>query len=243
MTVLASRSLHICSTLARALSGSLSARSTSMYLPCRTSSTPISRGPPAPSDGLALRVEHAVLEGDLDARFHGVLGSRELGELGTRAVRDGCSTARSLVPSSPQFGLPFAIRHSMRRAPARPRGRGFRSGRPDGAPLPGKPRAHRRGRGGSGPCRACRDWMSHRRQQSGLISSASTMRICSFSQSRPNSTLKSTRRMPMPRKSPTRKSLILSASAMISSISCGVAQPKAVMCSSETIGSFSASFL
>jgi hypothetical protein len=49
--------------------------------------------------------------------------------------------------------------------------------------------------------------------------------------------------MPTPRKSPDRKSFTRMASAMMSSISCGVAQPKAVMCSSDTIGSFSLSFL
>jgi len=42
-----------------------------------------------------------------------------------------------------------------------------------------------------------------------------------------------------PRKSPERKSLTRIASDMMSSISCGVAQPNAVMCSSDTIGSLS----
>src|SRR5215475_9377172 len=53
----------------------------------------------------------------------------------------------------------------------------------------------------------------------------------------PVSILKSTRRMPTPRNRPDRKSLTRMASAMMSSISCGVAQPNAVMCSSDTIGS------
>ena len=47
----------------------------------------------------------------------------------------------------------------------------------------------------------------------------------------------------MPKNSPVRKSLTRMASAMMSSISCGVAQPNAVMCSSDTIGSLSWSFL
>ncbi|MND09889.1 hypothetical protein D3C83_335610 [compost metagenome] len=49
--------------------------------------------------------------------------------------------------------------------------------------------------------------------------------------------MKSTSRMPTPRNNPTRKSLMRSDRDMISSRSCGVAQPKAVMCSSLTIGS------
>ena len=65
----------------------------------------------------------------------------------------------------------------------------------------------------------------------------------SFSHRRPVSILKSTRRMPTPRKTPERKSLTRMASAMMSSISCGVAQPKAVTCSSDTIGSSSSSRL
>src|SRR3984957_17008081 len=48
---------------------------------------------------------------------------------------------------------------------------------------------------------------SHSRQLSGLISSASTMRMKSFSHSRPNSSLKSTSLMPAPRNRPDRKSL------------------------------------
>src|SRR5579872_7164196 len=51
------------------------------------------------------------------------------------------------------------------------------------------------------------DLMSHSRQESGLISSATTMRIFSPSQRRPHSILKSTRRMPTPRNRPDRKSL------------------------------------
>src|SRR5579872_82462 len=42
------------------------------------------------------------------------------------------------------------------------------------------------------------DLMSHRRQESGEISSATTIRIISPSHSRPHSILKSTRRMPSP---------------------------------------------
>src|SRR3984957_10867678 len=61
--------------------------------------------------------------------------------------------------------------------------------------------------------------------------------------SRPVSILKSTRRMPTPRNRPERKSLTRMASDMMSSISCGVAQPNAVMCSSDTRGSLSWSFL
>src|ERR1700712_1626912 len=87
------------------------------------------------------------------------------------------------------------------------------------------------------------DLMSHSRQESGEISSATMIRIISFSNSLPHSILKSTSRMPMPRNSPVRKSLTRIASAMMSSISWGVAQPNAVMCSSETIGSLSWSFL
>src|SRR5579871_2016895 len=49
---------------------------------------------------------------------------------------------------------------------------------------------------------------SHSRQLSGLISSARTIRISSFSHSRPNSSLKSTSVMPTPRNSPVRKSLM-----------------------------------
>src|ERR1700674_4880501 len=79
--------------------------------------------------------------------------------------------------------------------------------------------------------------MSHSRHESGEISSATTIRIISFSHSRPVSILKSTSRMPTPRNRPERKSLTRMASAMTSSISCGVAQPKAVTCSSETMGS------
>ena len=71
----------------------------------------------------------------------------------------------------------------------------------------------------------------------GLISSATTIRIMSFSQRRPVSILKSTSRMPTPRNTPDRKSLTRMAIAMMSSISWGVAQPNAVMCSSDTIGS------
>src|SRR5262245_30709169 len=41
MTVLASRSLQIFSTCSRAVASLVSARSTSMYLPCRTSLTPV----------------------------------------------------------------------------------------------------------------------------------------------------------------------------------------------------------
>src|SRR4249919_1045797 len=66
---------------------------------------------------------------------------------------------------------------------------------------------------------------SHSRQQSGEISSASTMRIVSFSHSLPNSHLKSTSLMPTPRNRPDRKSLMRSASDITSSISWGVAQP------------------
>src|SRR5260370_523656 len=87
------------------------------------------------------------------------------------------------------------------------------------------------------------DLMSHSRHESGEISSATMIRIISFSNKRPHSILKSTRRMPIPRNSPVRKSLTRIASAMMSSISCGVAQPNAVMCSSETMGSLSWSFL
>src|SRR5215813_5798906 len=87
------------------------------------------------------------------------------------------------------------------------------------------------------------DLISQSRQESGEISSATMIRIISFSNNRPHSILKSTRRMPIPRKSPVRKSLTRMASAIMSSISCGVAQPKAVMCSSDTMGSLSWSFL
>src|SRR6185295_9755447 len=45
MTVLASSSLHIRSTSSRALSWSASARSTSIYLPCLTSFTPLKPRP------------------------------------------------------------------------------------------------------------------------------------------------------------------------------------------------------
>ena len=85
--------------------------------------------------------------------------------------------------------------------------------------------------------------LSHNRQLSGEISSARTMRISSFSHNRPNSILKSTSVMPTPRNSPVRKSLIRKVNATISSMSWVAAQPKQVMCSSETIGSPSVSFL
>ena len=49
--------------------------------------------------------------------------------------------------------------------------------------------------------------------------------------------------MPQPRNRPNRKSFTRSVSATMSSRSWGVAQPKAVMCSSVTIGSLSSSFL
>ena len=85
--------------------------------------------------------------------------------------------------------------------------------------------------------------MSHRRQLSGLISSARMTRAKSFSQIRPNSILKSTRVMPTAPNMPDRKSFTRRVMAIMSSISWVEAQLKAVMCSSVTIGSLSLSFL
>src|SRR3974390_3190722 len=183
-------------------------------------------------DRLALRIENAGFQRDGDARFHRiptqkggpdgppVASLRILLNLMSRVTHPFTSTGPVPCGRSPSLMIPRRFATSVWPSPSPPRSRRKRS-----------------------LSSFSFDLMSHSRQESGEISSATTMRMVSFSHKRPASILKSTRRIPTPRKRPERKSLTRMASAMMSSISCGLAQPNAVMCSSDTIGSLSLSFL
>ena len=134
-----------------------------------------------------------------------------------RSFRSGMSRRPERAPSntSARNETPGASRAFVRtrgRATARGEGRPdsasrSRSGCRGGGRPPDRPRPGRRGRGGSGPCRASR-WilMSHRRHDRADLVGEDDAHD-SPSHSRPNSSLKSIRRMPTPRKSPDRKSL------------------------------------